>query len=290
MAGYSVSVISSDPIPNSIINQTDTITVTVAENPALAIIDKTATVDSANPVYIYKQGAAQSGYTVTSDTSVSGQITYTISKNGGWPSETQEITYKPDLTTTNPNVYSTKANMVVKVGESASFALAYLNLSADPTGFQWKNKVNGASDFSPMSDTTGAISGSTTRVVQLSNLTGLNSGQYKCAVTSPLFVDVYGTDTIDSSVSELYVIDPTLSADPSTPVIGSSVTITLEGVSSISQYITNYQWKKGSLTVGGNTPTLTINSWSSGDNGSYTCTITVFEDTIVSDALVLSAS
>ena len=288
--GYSVSVLSSNPVPNSIINQTDSVSVTVAENPALAIIDKTATSDVSNPVYIYKQGAAQSGYTVVIDDTVSGQVTYTITKNGAWPSSFQEFTYKPDLTTTDPNVYSTKANLVVKTGESATFALAYLNLTSAPTAFQWKYSADG-STYSNLTDSVGSITGATTRVLSLSTLNAANTGFYKCYVTSSEFTPVFGSNAIDSSVSNLYVIAPEISVDPASPSVGDSVTLSLTGLGSgindISQYITAYQWKKGNAIVGTN-PTLNINSWSAGDAGTYQCIFTVFEDTIESATKVIS--
>lgn len=287
-SGYAVSILNIDPVPGSIINQGDIISVTVADNPALCIIDKTATVDDSNPVYIYKQGAAQTGYTVTKDTSVTGQFTYTIKKNTGWPSSTQEITYRPDLTTTDPNVYSTKANLCIKITESASFALAYLNMTQSPTAFQWMRKRSSESSFSNLVDTVGAISGSTSRILQLTNLTGEGTGQYKCLVTSPEFVSTYGTNTIDSSISSLYVVDFELVAD-GTPVIGESLQISVSGIDDLIPYITNYQWKRGGLVLSNNSPVLDIASYSSADNGTYTCTITVFEDTVISDELPLSA-
>ena len=158
-------------------------------------------------------------------------------------------------------------------GTTAVFSVSATGTS--PLSYQWlKNGTNTLVDG-------GNVSGSTSNILTLTGVLIADAANYSVVITN-----VAGTLT--SSNASLTVIDPVINTQPVsvTNTNGSivSFTVVATGTAPLS-----YQWRQGALNVAGATAsTLTLNSISDTDAGSYTVVVSNSNSSVTSAPAILN--
>jgi uncharacterized delta-60 repeat protein len=157
-----------------------------------------------------------------------------------------------------PVIVQEPAGYFPAFGSSAS-----LSVSAGgpgPLSYSWRKDGKSLADG-------GNLSGTTTPILTLTNVSGANAGGYSVVVSN-----VYGTVT--SQVAVLTVADPVITGEPlsvRTAIGGTAVF----NVTAIGTLPLSYQWRKGGTNLPGATlASLTLTNLRASDSGSYTVTVT----------------
>ena len=165
-------------------------------------------------------------------------------------------------------VSSPPSTQTITVGSSLSLAVSVSGAAA--TTYQWKfNGVN--------------INGATQSLYSLSPVTAANAGTYTCNVTN-------AGGTVTSSPAVVVVEgQPVISASPpasQSVSVGSNVSLSVAVSGSVS---VNYQWQFNGVNIfGATSSTLTLNSVTAANMGTYVCIVSNLAGIATSTPAVLS--
>lgn len=184
------------------------------------------------------------------------------------------------LTVIDPPVITNEpASITNNAGTTATFTVGMSG--TEPLSYQWyKNGTNQLADG-------GKVFGATSNILTLSNVFGIDRGDYSVIVTN-----LAGTAT--SSNATLSVIDPVITLQPTNIIAIDGSTISFS-VTAVGTQALNYQWREGDVDLvdgfgisGSGTATLTITDVADSDEGSYSVVITNSEGVATSVEAVLS--
>ncbi len=182
--------------------------------------------------------------------------------------------------TSAPQITSEPASQSVFVGDTVRFSVVVVG--AAPLSYQWlqngTNLLNG-----------GNVLGANTRTVSITNVTTADEGSYSVIVSNSF-------GSVTSSVASLTVTSspPVITLQPTNQTVapGANVFMASKAVGNLPL---SYQWQKNGLTVtnggnvsGANTPTLTIQSATEGNNGTYAVVVSNALNTVTSMQAVLT--
>lgn len=171
------------------------------------------------------------------------------------------VTGGPEITT-NPVASASLAigsNIVLNVAASVI-------ANAPSPVYQWKLNGNNLTD-------NANIIGSSTPSLTITNANSTTSGSFACVIANTI-------GTVTSSNCVVTVPDPVITQQPpattnAPPGSSAIISITANGSPTLT-----YQWKKNSVNLsdvgnisGSATPSLTLSSISSADNGTYACVV-----------------
>lgn len=183
------------------------------------------------------------------------------------------------LTVIDPPVITNEpVSITNNAGTTATFTVGVSG--TEPLSYQWyKNGTNQLADG-------GNILGATSNILTLSNVFGIDRGDYSVVVTN-----LAGTAT--SSDATLTVIDPVITLQPTniTAIDGSTISFS---VTAVGTQPLDYQWRQDDVDLadgfgisGSGTATLTITDVADSDQGSYSVVITNSEGVATSVEAVL---
>lgn len=182
--------------------------------------------------------------------------------------------------TSPPQITSQPANQAVFAGSNVTFSVAVFGSS--PLFYQWReNDVN-------LSDG-GNISGSSTRILTLSNVTIANAGSYSVMVSNAFGkTNSIGATLSVTSSAPIIVLQPT--NQTLSPGATATFAVRTEGNLPIS-----YQWQKGgtNLNDGGNlsgsvSSTLIASTVTEANNGSYAVIVSNSLGSVTSSPAILT--
>lgn len=140
---------------------------------------------------------------------------------------------------------------------------------------QWFKGVN------PLSND-ARINGVTLETLSVSNITLSDAGDYWLQVTSSCGNTITNTATL--TVQQRIAIIQ----HPQSITVCPAGTLNLSVIASGT--IINYQWKRGGVNVGTNSPTYTVTPFAAGTHdGNYTCELTNICETVITDVAVVTA-
>ncbi len=208
------------------------------------------------------------------DTDVSGYSVVVMNPYGTNTSASASLTVIDPPVITNEPVSVTN-----NAGTTAVFTVGVSG--TQPLSYQWyKNGTNQLADG-------GNVLGATSNILTLSNVFGIDRGDYSVIVTN-----VAGTAT--SSNATLSVIDPVITVQPTniTAIDGSTVSFSVTTVGTLPLH---YQWRQDDSDLadgfgisGSGTATLTITNVADSDEGNYSVVITNSEGVATSVEAVLT--
>jgi hypothetical protein len=178
------------------------------------------------------------------------------------------VTVNPGPVVAPVIVSSPPSTQTITVGSSLSLAVSVSGAAA--TTYQWKfNGVN--------------INGATQSLYSLSPVTAANAGTYTCNVTN-------AGGTVTSSPAVVVVEgQPVISASPpasQSVSVGSNVSLSVAVSGSVS---VNYQWQFNGVNIfGATSSTLTLNSVTAANMGTYVCIVSNLAGIATSTPAVLS--
>ncbi|HLX71487.1 MAG TPA: immunoglobulin domain-containing protein, partial [Verrucomicrobiae bacterium] len=208
------------------------------------------------------------------DTDVSGYSVVVMNPYGTNTSGSASLTVIDPPVITNEPVSVTN-----NAGTTAVFTVGVSG--TQPLSYQWyKNGTNQLADG-------GNVLGATSNILTLSNVFGIDRGDYSVIVTN-----VAGTAT--SSNATLSVIDPVITVQPTniTAIDGSTISFSVTTVGTLPLH---YQWRQDDSDLadgfgisGSGTATLTITNVADSDEGNYSVVITNSEGVATSVEAVLT--
>jgi hypothetical protein len=178
------------------------------------------------------------------------------------------VTVNPEPVVAPVIVSSPPSTQTITVGSSLSLAVSVSGAAA--TTYQWKfDGVN--------------INGATQSLYSLSPVTAANAGTYTCNVTN-------AGGTVTSSPAVVVVEgQPVISASPpasQSVSVGSNVSLSVAVSGSVS---VNYQWQFNGVNIfGATSSTLTLNSVTAANMGTYVCIVSNLAGIATSTPTVLS--
>ena len=169
------------------------------------------------------------------------------------------------LTVINPPVITNQPVSITNIaGTTATFAVGASGTA--PLFYQWyKNGTNQLTDV-------GNVLGSTSNILTLSNVFGIDRGEYSVVVTN-------AAGSATSSNATLTVIDPAITEQPTNilAIDGSTISFSVTAVGTAQLH---YQWREDDVDIddgfgitGSGTSTLTISNVADSDQGNYSVVI-----------------
>lgn len=123
--------------------------------------------------------------------------------------------------------------------------------------------------------------GTNSSTLSIPNSTLADAGSYNCVVTGNCGTVTSNTVAVNITPATAFTTQPVSQS----ACVGSNITFSVVAAGSNL----SYQWKKGNTVVGTNAPSLTLNSITGADVGSYTCTISgTCGSSVVSNTATLS--
>lgn len=189
------------------------------------------------------------------------------------------LTWPPIVGTDPVNISANAPNATsFNIAATAEVTITYQWQKSTDNGGNWSNVANG-----------GVYSNATTNAINISNVTGLNSNQFRCVA-----IDVSGST--NSNNATLTVIDPTIT---NTSAVTASNTINMSVIAQGGSALT-YQWQNsgdnggnwGSVINGGifanaTTNHLNISNFVTEHNNYYRCFVSDSAGNAISNTIVI---
>ena len=166
-----------------------------------------------------------------------------------------------------PSITTQPANQTVNEGSKVTFSV--IASGTAPLSYQWKkDNVN--------------IAGATSATLTLNSVTASQAGSYTVLVSN-----VAGT--VPSAAATLTVnVPPTITTQPANQTVNEGSNVTFSVVASGTAPL-SYQWKKDNVAiVGATSATLTLNSVTTSQAGSYTVVVSNVAGSVPSAAATLT--
>jgi hypothetical protein len=216
--------------------------------------------------------ATLTGTPSTAGTFSFSMIAYSEINAKGYNTNSKSYTVTVKAGTVSAPVITSSPPSTQTVALGSTLNLTILVSGTDATTYQWQ--LDGSN-----------INGATASVLSISSVSAANAGSYTCVVTN-------SAGTLTSSPSSVIVSTPPVIV--SSPLAKQSVavgaTVNLSVVAS-SPTAVNYQWQFNSVNIFGATAsTLTLNSVTAANAGSYVCIVSNLLGIATSSPSVLSIS
>ena len=204
-------------------------------------------------------------------TGQAGSYTCTVGNSAGSvTSSAATLTVNPAVVA--PTITTQPVSQTVTPGANVIFTVVATGTA--PLTYQWK--LGGVN-----------VSGGTSAALNLTSVTTGQAGSYTCTVGNT-------AGSVTSSAATLtvnpVVVAPTITTQPISQTVTAGANVTFTVVANGTAPLT-YQWKLGGVNVsGGTSATLNLTSVTTGQVGSYTCTVGNSAGSVTSSAATLTVN
>ncbi len=166
------------------------------------------------------------------------------------------------------------------LGDSVYFSVA--TFGSLPVSYQWRKNGQNLADA-------GSLSGSSTRTLLLTNITGADAANYSVVVSNASGTVTSANARLEIIVSPPYIV---LGPEDQTVLVGGMATFSVEAE---GDEPLNFQWQKngtnltdGGIILGSTTSILTIGNATAANEGTYSVIVSNDLDSVTSDGAVLT--